>query len=68
MEDPLAGYTDIFHESAESVRKALGGEPDQHLLLYNTLTDQDLRSILNKYGFDNMQRYIQTMESRRGRK
>ena len=55
----------IYEQAARNAAERAGEETDDDLLIYNKLTPYHFKRLQNKYGFEDVRRYITLMESKR---
>lgn len=54
-----------FERAMDNIVNALGGETDPDVLFYNTLEERDFQNMVRRYGFEDVRRYIQTIETKK---
>jgi len=54
-----------FEEAMKNTLTRIGEEIDEDLITYNKLKPHHFQGLTRRYGFENVQRYIKIMESKR---
>jgi hypothetical protein len=55
----------LYEQAARNIAERAGEETDEDLLIYNNLKPFHFKALQNKYGFEDVRRYITLMESKR---
>ncbi len=59
------GKLKVFDDAIEKTAKRMGVETDPDVMKYESLNKDDFDGLVRRYGFEDVRRYIQTMETKR---
>jgi hypothetical protein len=55
----------IYEQAVQNIAARAGQDTDQDLITYNRLKPYHFKALQNKYGFEDVRRYIVMMESKK---
>jgi hypothetical protein len=55
----------IYEQAVQNIASRAGQDTDQDLVTYNRLKPYHFKALQNKYGFEDVRRYIVMMESKK---
>ena len=55
----------IYEQAVQNIATRAGQDTDKDLIIYNKLEPYHFKALQNKYGFEDVRRYVVMMESKR---